>query len=162
MKRIIFIGILVSVFAFSGTAYAGVGALDLCIGEPDVAVTCGNDDGNECVYDFLTGVPAKKLNPNHWIVQSITTPPPEPPLIEAAVIGWFTSLKDMGGQAGFAPTLEDTFGCNCAQVIDILEVYFGYDDLDGQRKHGCTKSLIEDFIDTICSFLPGLCNGAPG
>ncbi len=46
-------------------------------------------------------------------------------------------------------SLEDTHGCNCQQIVEWLgeEYPEEYGEMEGHLKHGCSSSVMEDFID---------------
>ena len=51
--------------------------------------------------------------------------------------GWFSQIEIL--------SIEDTFGCSCLQIVEIMMSETGK-NLDGHIKHGCSKSLLEDFM----------------
>ncbi|MCX8189691.1 MAG: putative metal-binding motif-containing protein [Candidatus Diapherotrites archaeon] len=68
---------------------------------------------------------------------------------------YFTTLssKTVKGKTNFfaaqsAFTLDMTNGCSCTQILDILQKYNPalYGKMEGHRKFGCSKSVVEDFL----------------
>lgn len=57
---------------------------------------------------------------------------------------WVVNGKP-GTQGGFAPTIEDTYGCSGEQILDVLVEKTGK-DFDGHYKFGLSKSLIEAWM----------------
>ncbi|MEM4598218.1 MAG: LamG-like jellyroll fold domain-containing protein [Candidatus Diapherotrites archaeon] len=69
--------------------------------------------------------------------------------------GYFTTLssKTVKGKTNFFAaqsefTLAMTNGCSCTQILDILQEYnpLLYGNMEGHRKFGCSKGIIEEFL----------------
>lgn len=61
---------------------------------------------------------------------------------------YFTTLlppkkNKVEAPSGFS--IEDTYGCSCTQILDLIKDASG-DEMLGHYKFGCSKSIIEDFI----------------
>ena len=108
-------------------------------GQGDVCDLCPNDAENDADQDMICGdvdicpstvlpeiVPTKRLGTNRFAntnqdIAFETTPP-----------------NGKGPQKSF--NMEDTLGCSCGQIIDILALG------NGHVKFGCSISAMEDFI----------------
>lgn len=90
-------------------------------------------EGDYCpgtVADVAGGV---KLNPNHWRYNGT----------------WWVKGLTRGGQGNSSVyTMNDTRGCSCDQVINILQSHTGENYL-GHRKSGCSAGFIEDFLEFV-------------
>ncbi len=63
--------------------------------------------------------------------------------------GYFTTLvpakKGKFDEVKSQFSLENTFGCSCTQILDLINDKSG-DELLGHYKFGCSKSILDDFI----------------
>lgn len=65
---------------------------------------------------------------------------------------WITNLPK-GEGPDFTVTMEDTHGCSCNQILSMMD-----DKMKGHWKFGCSKSVMEEFIESqkpqyqYCSF----------
>ena len=63
---------------------------------------------------------------------------------------------------GVVYTTEDTAGCSCEQIVDLLDLGKGH------LKHGCSFSAMDEWLEFIESMVPEECgdcleaNGTPG
>ncbi|MDX1776775.1 MAG: hypothetical protein R3297_09355 [Desulfobulbales bacterium] len=140
MKKIIGLAVLISaVFMLAGVSFAN-GMVDAdADGVMDDYDLCPESiaDVHMCEDGMIFNIESPK--PNRYL----TTQYCEDPFLWAVVIpkgranGWFNQIG--------VPTMAETFGCSCLQIVDIM-MYETGEDLDGHIKHGCSKSLIEDFI----------------
>lgn len=102
----------------------------------DVSIT------EECPTCELTGdptgadddVPDVRLGTNRWMFDGIE---------------WITGEipgKGKGPRKSF--TIEDTYGCNCEQILDWLKENYPdeHGEMEGHYKFGCSISIMEDFI----------------
>ena len=90
----------------------------------------GDDDlCPNTVADADAGVPSsdKGLGKNRWIWTGTE---------------WYSNAQ--GVDKGF--TIEETKGCSCAQILDVLVDKTGQ-PFDGHYKFGCSQSVVEEWID---------------
>ncbi len=59
--------------------------------------------------------------------------------------GEWKQLSTKGLRSFLDYTIEDTYGCNCTQILDKIALLTG-DALEGHRKFGCSQSIVKEFI----------------
>jgi len=83
----------------------------------------------------IADVPLEKLGINRWIWGGDA---------------WQTE-KSKGKGPMFLPTMEQTYGCSCFQMLSWLNGNYPdeYGEMNGHYKFGCSTSIIEDFISLL-------------
>lgn len=104
---------------------------DNVFGDADI---CANTDGD--MFPKYGDKTAK----NRWMLNEFNV--------------WVTNAKS-GTMGTFAPTIEDTKGCNGKQILDILTEKTGL-DYGGEYKYGITKGSIELFMSGVYHVGPTL------
>ena len=61
----------------------------------------------------------------------------------------FDTVKPKGKGPGITYTTEDTRGCSCEQILDKLHSMYPdiYGSMIGQWQYGCSKSIMDEFIE---------------
>ena len=85
---------------------------------------------------------------------------PDTMVLKPNHFGWFEGLnfsvgaipaneKGKAKGPGFSVTMEATHGCSCFQILEWLHDNYPeeYGEMKGHYKHGCSKSIIEDFLE---------------
>lgn len=112
----------------------------ICDGDEEEPCSDSDNDGvcyedDKCpgtVSDSEAGVPSVHLVVNRWALVEVN--PGE--------FLWKTK-HPQGMGPKFSPTIEDTAGCSCAQIIEALDLG------EGHKKHGCSKSALQDWIEYV-------------
>jgi hypothetical protein len=60
----------------------------------------------------------------------------------------FITNKPNGKGPKLSFTIEQTFGCSCAQILGWYKDEYGY-QMEGHWKFGCSISVIQDFIRLV-------------
>ena len=92
----------------------------------------GVDDADDLCPGTVVDEPSKRLGKNRWIWDGWDRG------------GWVTDEpRGRGPEKDFS--MEDTLGCSCEQILEILEEKTGF-EFNGHYKFGCSSSLLEDWI----------------
>jgi hypothetical protein len=141
MKGLMGLAVLFSaVFILAGVSFAGNGPFDLDHdGVIDDFDLCPDSVAELQACDDSISLNIESPKPN----RRLTTQYCNDPFLWAVVIpnlkadGWFNQVG--------VPTMQETLGCSCLQIVELM-MYATGEDFDGHIKHGCSKSLIEDFM----------------
>jgi hypothetical protein len=130
-----------------GAAEVCNGIDDDCDGAVEDGVDADHDGVNDCGADrclgtradgaYMPPVPALTLLPQHWKLRA-----------SGAGYSWQTTPQPKLG--GFKPTIADTHGCGCKQILDALRGKTHQRGerlvLLGQYLFGCTRGTLERWI----------------
>lgn len=102
---------------------------------------CGDVDAcpNTAASDIAAGVPSEYLNINHFADTDGDG------IFDTSAPG--SKGKGKGGATGpqFSFTIAQTAGCNCAQIIDALELG------NGHTKFGCSIGVMKSWLDYLAN-----------
>lgn len=90
-------------------------------------------EGDRCPNTAEDVAGEVKLRPNSWRYGGVS---------------WVQGGSSLSGFGDFSPTMADTAGCSCDQIITIFQSYTGY-LYTGHQKFGCSQGLLRDFIDFL-------------
>jgi hypothetical protein len=140
-----------AVLMLAGVAFAGLPPIDIDTdgdGVLDGADLCPGSVAEIEACDDSIIIHVESPKPNRWL----TTQSCDDPFLWGVIIpslravGWFSQIELL--------SIEDTFGCSCFQIIELMEAATG-EEFNGHIKHGCSKSLLEDFMDIFSNGTDG-------
>lgn len=108
------------------------GSVSVASAVPDTDNDGVDDNADLCPATVIPeGVPTtEELNPNHWALTDDD--------------GDFdTVIKGKGNGPNRSYNIEDTAGCSCEQIIEMLGLG------NGHTKHGCSISAMDDWVDKV-------------